>query len=227
VEDGECALVYYAEDWHRGVLGIVASRLVDRLHRPVFVLSRNEDDGMASGSGRSIPAFHLLDALESMADLFVKFGGHKHAAGVTLDPAKVPEFRERFNRYAAKKLAPEDFLKQVSIDAVLELREITENAIDELFALAPFGHGNPPPLFAALGVEILNSTVWKDKHLKLVVRQNGRTLSLKAWNLAPRAPELAQGTRVDLVFHIEEDAFSAARGYPGWAATLRDFRPAS
>jgi single-stranded-DNA-specific exonuclease len=227
VEDGECALVYYAEDWHRGVLGIVASRLVDRLHRPVFVLSRNEDDGMASGSGRSIPAFHLLDALESMADLFVKFGGHKHAAGVTLDPAKVPEFRERFNRYAAEKLAPEDFLKQVSIDAVLELREITENAIDELFALAPFGHGNPPPLFAALGVELLNSTVWKDKHLKLVVRQNGRTLSLKAWNLAPRASELAQGTRVDLVFHIEEDAFSAARGYPGWAATLRDFRPAS
>ncbi|MDE3164552.1 MAG: single-stranded-DNA-specific exonuclease RecJ, partial [Acidobacteriota bacterium] len=93
VGDGERALVYYAEDWHRGVLGIVASRLVDRLHRPVFVLSRNEDDGLASGSGRSIPAFHLLEALESMADLFVKFGGHKHAAGVTLEAARVDEFR--------------------------------------------------------------------------------------------------------------------------------------
>lgn len=226
VAEGECALVYYAEDWHRGVLGIVASRLVERLHRPVFVLSRNEDDGLASGSGRSIPAFHLLEALESMADLFVKFGGHKHAAGLTLDPARVPEFRQRFNRYAAAKLAPEDFLKPVAIDAVLELREITENAIDELFALAPFGHGNPPPMFASLTVEVVNAVIWKDKHLKLMVRQNGRNLALKAWNFAPRIAELSQGTRVDLAFQIEEDAYSAARGYPGWAAILRDFRTA-
>src|SRR6185369_13247666 len=93
VDDSSAALVYYAENWHRGVLGIVASRLVERLHRPVFVLSRNPEDGLASGSGRSIAAFHLLDALESMSGLFVKFGGHKHAAGVTLDPARVDEFR--------------------------------------------------------------------------------------------------------------------------------------
>ena len=228
VADGECALVYYAENWHRGVLGIVASRLVERLHRPVFVLSRNPEDGMASGSGRSIAAFHLLEALESMADLFFRFGGHKHAAGLTLDPARVPEFRERFNAYAALKLAPEDFLKQVSIDAVLELREIGDQAIDELFALAPFGHGNAPPLFAALGVEVATApVVWKEKHLKLMLRQNGRMLSLKAWNFAERAGELAKGMRVDVVFAIEEDAYSAARGYPGWCAVLKDFRDAT
>jgi single-stranded-DNA-specific exonuclease len=226
VGDRECALVYYAEDWHRGVLGIVASRLVDRLHRPVFVLSRNEEDGMASGSGRSIPAFHLLEALESMADLFVKFGGHEHAAGVTLEASRVPEFRERFDGYAARKLAPEDFMRAVEIDAVLELREVTERAIEELFTLAPFGHGNPAPMLAALGAEVVNATVWKDKHLRLSVRQNGRTLAVKAWNFAPRAAELAPGTRIDLAFQIEEDAYSAARGYPGWAAILRDFRPA-
>jgi len=226
VADGECALVYYAEDWHRGVLGIVASRLVERFHRPVFVLSRNVDDGMASGSGRSIPAFHLLEALESMSELFLKFGGHKHAAGVTLDPARVAEFRERFNVYAAAKLAPEDYLRRVEIDAVLELSEVSEQAIDEFFALAPFGHGNPAPLFAALGVEVMNAVVWKDKHLKLTVRQNGRVLQLKAWNFAERAAELPPGARVDIAFHIEEDAWSAARGYPGWAATLRDFRAA-
>ena len=102
------ALVYYAENWHRGVLGIVASRLVERCHRPVFVLGRNPEDGLAQGSGRSIPAFHLLDALESMADLFVRFGGHSHAAGVTLDAARVEEFRERFNAYAPARLPPED-----------------------------------------------------------------------------------------------------------------------
>jgi single-stranded-DNA-specific exonuclease len=225
VGEGECALVYYAEDWHRGVLGIVASRLVERFHRPVFVLSRNEEDGIASGSGRSIPAFHLLEALESMHELFVKFGGHKHAAGVTLDPARVPEFRERFNAYAASRLAPEDFLKQVEIDAVLDLREISDRAVDELFTLAPFGHSNPPPLFAALGAEVAGPPlVWKEKHLKLMLRHNGRMLSLKAWNFAERAGELPQGARVDAAFHIEEDAYSAARGYPGWCAVLRDFR---
>src|SRR5262249_16761685 len=116
VADHECALVYYAEDWHRGVLGIVASRLVERLHRPVFLLSRNSEGGLAQGSGRSIPAFHLLAALESMPDLFVRFGGHAHAAGVTLEAARVAEFRQRFNAYAAARLAPEDFLRRAEID---------------------------------------------------------------------------------------------------------------
>ncbi len=227
VGDGECALVYYAENWHRGVLGIVASRLVERLHRPVFVLGRNADDGLASGSGRSIAAFHLLEALESMSDLFVRFGGHAHAAGVTMEVANVPEFRRRFDAFAASRLSADDFLRRVEIDAVLEVAEIGEQAIDEIFALAPFGHGNPPPLFAALGVEVAaQPTVMKEKHLRITVRQNGRILVLKAWNLAHRAGELAPGSRVDVVFNIEEDPYSAARGYPPWSATLRDFRPA-
>jgi single-stranded-DNA-specific exonuclease len=226
VGDGECALVYYAENWHRGVLGIVASRLVDRLHRPVFVLGRNADDGLASGSGRSIAAFHLLEALESMSELFVRFGGHAHAAGVTLEVANVPEFRRRFDAFAASRLSADDFLRRVEIDAVVELAEIGDQAIDEIFALAPFGHGNPPPLFAALGVEVAaQPIVMKEKHLRITVRQNGRNLVLKAWNLAHRAGELAPGTRVDVAFNIEEDAYSAARGYPPWSPTLRDLRP--
>ena len=110
---------------------------------------------------------------------------------------------------------------------MLELREISQPAIDDLFALAPFGHGNPAPMFAALNVEVTGQVVWKEKHLKLMVRQGGRSLSLKAWNFAGRAAELSQGTRVDLVFQLEEDAYSAARGYPNCAAILRDFRAAS
>ena len=109
VEDGAAALVYYGEGWHRGVLGIVASRLVERFYRPVFVLGLNADDGLAQGSGRSIAAFHLLQALESMSDLFLRFGGHEHAAGVTLDPARVDEFRARFNAYAAARLSAGGF----------------------------------------------------------------------------------------------------------------------
>lgn len=225
VADSEAALVYYSDAWHRGVLGIVASRLVERFHRPVFVLGKNQDDGLVQGSGRSIAAFHLLDALESMSELFLKFGGHAHAAGVTLEADRVDEFRERFNRYAAAHLAPEDFQPQMQIDALADLREISEKNIDEIFALAPFGHGNPAPLFAALDAEVAGPPViWKEKHLKVMVRQNGRTLALKAWNFAARAGEFAPGTRVDVAFAIEEDAYSAARGYPGWAAVLREVR---
>jgi single-stranded-DNA-specific exonuclease len=227
VGDAECALVYYAENWHRGVLGIVASRLVERLRRPVFVLGLNPDDGLASGSGRSIPSFHLLDALESMSELFVRFGGHAHAAGVTLEVSRVAEFRRRFDAFAASRLSADDFLHRLEIDALLELREITEAAIEELGTLAPFGHGNPPPLFAALNVEVAAPpTIMKEKHLRITVRQNGRSLVLKAWNLAHRAAELVPGARVDVAFNLEEDAYSAARGYPPWAATLRDFHPA-
>ncbi len=227
VDASAAALVYFAEDWHRGVLGIVASRLVERLHRPVFVLSRNPEDGLAQGSGRSIPAFHLLEALEAMADVFVKFGGHSHAAGVTLEAARVDEFRRRFNAFAAARLAPEDLLRCVEIDAVVELREIEERAVNEIFALAPFGYGNPPPLFAALGVEIAGPpAVWNGKHLRVMVRSNGRTLVLKAWNFAARAAEFCPGSRVDVAFMLEDDPYSAARGYPGWGAVLRDFRTA-
>ena len=228
VADGAAALVYYAEDWHRGVLGIVASRLVERLHRPVFVLALNREDGLAQGSGRSIPAFHLLEALESMADLFVRFGGHKHAAGVTLDPARVPEFRERFNAYARERLSPEDFLPRIEVDGVVELRDIDERTVEDVFALAPFGHGHPPPVFAALNAEIAGPpAVWNERRLKVMLRQNGRTMALKAWNFAERAAELVSGSQVDVAFTVEEDPYSAARGYPGWCAVLREVRPAS
>jgi single-stranded-DNA-specific exonuclease len=224
VDESAAALVYYAEDWHRGVLGIVASRLVERLHRPVFVLS-NSEDGLAQGSGRSIPAFHLLEALESMPDLFVRFGGHQHAAGVTIECGRVPEFRQRFNAFAAARLRPEDFRPELPIDAVLDLREITDHTATEIFSLAPFGHGNPAPLFAALDVEVAGPpALWNEKHLRVMLRQNGRSLALKAWNFAERTRELAAGARVDVAFSLEEDAYSLARGYPGWAAVLRDVR---
>lgn len=227
-DESAAALVYYDENWHRGVLGIVASRLVERFHRPAFVLGRNPDDGLAQGSGRSIPGFHLLDAMEAMRDLFVRFGGHRQAAGATLEAARVPEFRERLNAYAVARLGPEDFAPLVAIDAVLDLGEIDEPAAQGVFALAPFGFGNPQPLFAALDVAVAGPpAVFAEKHLRVTVRGNGRTLTLKAWNFAARAAEFAVGARVDVAFTLEEDAYSAARGYPGWCAVLRQARPAA
>jgi single-stranded-DNA-specific exonuclease len=228
VDESAAGLVYYNENWHRGVIGIVAGRLVERLHRPVFVLGRNEEDGLAQGSGRSIPAFHLLNALESMANLFVRFGGHEHAAGVTLEAARVEEFRQRFNAYAAAHLSPEDLMPEIEIDATLDLSEITERSAAELFALAPFGHGNQPPVLAALDVEVAGPpSVLKERHLRVMVRQNRRTLVLKAWNFAARVAELAQGARIDIAFALEEDAYAAAQGKPAWAAVLQEVRPAT
>jgi len=193
----------------------------------VFVIGRNPEDGLAQGSGRSIAAFHLLEALEAMPDLFVRFGGHRHAAGVTLEAARVDEFRLRFNAYAAARLRPEDFLPQTDVDAVIGFGDITDPAVQEVLALAPFGHGNPTPLLAALDVEVAGQpVVWNEKHLRVMVRRNGRTLALKAWNFAGRAGEMPPGARVDIAFKLEEDAYSAARGCPGWAAVLRDVRAA-
>lgn len=228
VEDGASALVYYGENWHRGVLGIVASRLVERFYRPVFVLALNQEDGTAQGSGRSIPGFHLLEALESMSDLFAKFGGHEHAAGVTLDPARVPEFRSRFDAYARERLTADDLQPRLEIDAVLDIPEIADEAVADVFALAPFGHGNPAPLFAAVNVEVAGPpALWKERHLRVMVRQNGRTLALKAWNFAERIAEMPAGARIDIAFSLEEDAWSAARGYAPWCAILRDVRAAA
>ncbi len=228
VDPEAAALVYYDPEWHRGVLGIVASRLVERYHRPVFVLGLNPEDGLAQGSGRGIRPFHLLEALESMSDVFMRFGGHKHAAGVTLEAARVPEFRERFQAYAAAHLKPEDFEPVIEIDALVELSEIDEHAVEGVLSLAPFGHGNPQPVFAALNAEVAGPPVpMGEKHLRVTLRQNGRSLVLKAWRFAPRAAEFAPGARVDAAFTLEEDAYSAARGFPGWCAVLRDVRPAA
>ena len=142
VTDHDAALVFAGEGWHRGVVGIVASRVVERYHRPVFVLGL--DNGMAYGSGRSIRVFHLLEALEAMPELFTTFGGHRQAAGVAMNAEHVEIFRERFRAYAAERLTIADFEAELEIDAEISFREITDKTALELLDLAPFGFGNPP-----------------------------------------------------------------------------------
>lgn len=226
VTDDQSVLVFSGVNWHRGVVGIVASRLVERFCRPVFVLS--EEDGLAQGSGRSIAPFHLLEALESMPDLFTRFGGHRQAAGVSLAAGSVPEFRRRLNVYAAARLTPADFQPQLAVDAAVNLRELTSGpAVAELLAMAPFGFGNPAPVLAVMGAEVASTpVVMKEKHLRVHLRQEGRSLFPKAWNFAGRAGEFAAGT-VDAAFSVEEDFYAEGRGFTNWAAVLRDVRPAT
>jgi single-stranded-DNA-specific exonuclease len=223
VTDRQAALVFAGEGWHRGVVGIVASRVVERFHRPVFVLGM--ENGLAQGSGRSIPVFHLLDALESMPDLFSKFGGHRQAAGVTLASDRVEEFRERLRVYAAARLTPADFERELAIDSEITGEEITDRAVADVLKLAPFGYGNSSPLFALRGAEVAAAPeIKKEKHLFVRLRAGGKMFRAKAWNFAERAAELAPGGRVDVALQFEEDDYSASRGYAPWQAVLKDVR---
>ena len=225
VTDRDAALVFAGEGWHRGVVGIVASRVVERFHRPAFVLGL--DNGVAHGSGRSIRVFHLLEALESMPELFTKFGGHRQAAGVTMESARVEEFRERFRAYAAERLTVADFEGEVEVDAEIGFAEITDSTVAELLDLAPFGFGNPAPTFVARGVEVAAPPDIKNgKHVFLRLQSNGKLLRAKAWNFAERAAEFAPGKLIDVALQFEDDAYSAARGYAPWQTIVRDVRPA-
>ncbi|MGH9657570.1 MAG: single-stranded-DNA-specific exonuclease RecJ, partial [Bryobacteraceae bacterium] len=132
----------------------------------------------------------------------------------------------RLNEYAAAHLTAEDLVPTLAIDCPVELPELTVEAVDQVLALQPFGCGNPAPVFAASGVRIAgNPIAIKEKHLRFSVHQNGRSIPLKAWNFADRAQEITAGRTADIAFSIEEDSYSAARGYQRWAAALRDIRP--
>jgi single-stranded-DNA-specific exonuclease len=223
--DDERALVFCGEGWHVGVVGIVASRLVERFHRPSIVLSVDRDTGIARGSGRSIPPFHLLEALESMQELFIRFGGHRQAAGLTLEAGRIEEFRRRLQRYAAERLRPEDLIPRQEFDARLRLDEIGDALASDLQRLAPFGFGNPAPLFAVEGVEVAGEPVaFKENHLRLRLRQRGRTVWVKAWNFRERLGELGPGAKIDAAIQVDADPLAAARGYPSWSLALRDVR---
>jgi single-stranded-DNA-specific exonuclease len=227
VTSADRALVFSGSGWPRGVVGIVASRLVDRFSRPVVVLGVDPETGLAHGSGRSIPAYHLLEALESMPEIFTQFGGHRQAAGVTLAADRVPEFRSRLNAHALARLTEDDLVPVLKIDALLDLPEVDEASVSEVLSLAPFGYGNPSPVFAVCGAEVAAPpAILKEKHLRLNLRQKGQNLKVMAWNAAGRVGQLAAGTRIDAAITLEEDKHSLRRGYPGWTAVLKDFRPA-
>ncbi len=219
VGDSDGGLVFCAEGWHRGVLGIVASRLVERYWRPVFVLS--SENGLTRGSGRSVRGFELLDALESMRDLFVQHGGHSFAAGVTLETPRVPEFRQRFNAYAANRWPAEQRQRCLRIDAELRVHDVNDAMFQDLRRLEPFGMGNPEPLFALRGAEIASFQLMKEKHVRIAARVDGRTLFLRGFNLAARAEEMAVGRRLDVAFNICADDYAG-----GWRAIVKEVRAA-
>ena len=196
-------LVIDGQGWHRGVLGILASRVVERTGRPALVLSH--EDGEAHGSGRSIPGFHLLEALESCHDVFVKYGGHAHAVGFSLNSARVPELRERLQQYSAIALTPQVLERKLDCSAELSFAEITHDFYRSLRLLEPYGMGNEEPIFIARGLTLdAAPQIIKEQHVRLRVRQQQTVMSAIGWRCAERWKPLAleAGSTIDLAYRI-------------------------
>lgn len=232
--DAYC-MVLDGDGWHRGVIGITASRVVERHGRPALVISRDGDE--AHGSGRSIPAFHLLDALDSCRELFTRHGGHAHAVGFSLPSARVSELRSRLDQYARERLTLSDFEPALRFDAELPLAQVTPAFYEQVRWMEPFGMGNSQPVFAARGVKLVGPPrLIKEKHIKLRLAaaetpatnghsSAGRAVSFNAmgWRMAEpaEAQKLLAGDSLDVAYTIE---FNDHPDFGGLELSLRDFK---
>jgi single-stranded-DNA-specific exonuclease len=185
----------------------VASKLVDAFHRPAIVLSIDGD--VAHGSCRSIPRFDMLAALERSAGLMIRFGGHRQAAGLAIEAGRIRELRAAVNAVADETLGPEDLMPRLRIDGDLSFRTITGTVAAGVTALAPFGAGNPRPVFAARGVEIVDGPrKLKERHLKMALKQDGRIFRAVAWRAAERHDYLAEHrAAIDVAFSLDRNEF--------------------
>lgn len=226
IRDAYC-IVVDGDGWHRGVIGITATRVVERYCRPTIVLSRDGDE--AHGSGRSIRGFHLLDALESCRELFTRFGGHAHAVGLGLPCERISELRATLDAYARGVLTPEDFIPTLDYDADVTLGDLSSQFYDNVQQLQPFGMGNPEPVFGARGVNVtLPPKVIKEKHLKLRLTHGngngrGRSWQAMAWRMAERVASdpLVVGDALDVAFTLEHNDHPE---FGGLELRLCDFR---
>jgi len=216
VRAGARGLVLARDGWHAGVIGIVASRVAERFHRPAVLVAMSGDEG--KGSGRSVEGFHLYDALAACAPHLARFGGHRHAAGITVARARLDAFREAFEAHAKGRLAEEDLVPRCRIDGWVREGDLTERAAEDLARLGPFGAGHPEPVFALRGAAARARTVGAaGAHLKLAL---GR-LDAIGFGMGDRLA--ACGGPLDAAFTIGFDEWDGARRLQ---LKLRDVRPA-
>ena len=207
------SLVEAGEGWHRGVIGIVAQRVAERYHRPALVIG--VEGGVGVGSGRSIPGFHLLEALDSCRDLFERYGGHAQAAGFTIAAERIPELKRRFEARARAVLQPSDLEPVLRVVSEVAFSELDREAYRALRQLAPHGMGNPTPVFAARGVRLVGPPrVIRERHLKLRVAQGKQQFDALGWGWAPQGAGagligagLTAGQSLDVAFTVEENTY--------------------
>jgi single-stranded-DNA-specific exonuclease len=230
VKDSYC-LVLDGEGWHRGVIGIAATRVVERTGKPALVIAREAGSTDGHGSGRSIAAFHLLDALESTGckPLFTRFGGHAHAVGFALPCDSIAALRAAIDAHARTKLTSADFVPIIDIDAEMTLNEVTPEFFQQMQMLEPFGMGNRQPVFAARGLRVLQpARVLKEQHIKLRVghakvgekQLASRPFDAMGWRMAKAEKIPALGDIIDLAFTLDENIHP---DFGGLQLIIRDF----
>lgn len=219
----DSAIILHEETWHPGVIGIVASRLVERYYRPTIMMTTV--DGVAKGSARSVSGFNIYQALKRCEDKLLQFGGHKYAAGLSLELDKVEEFKEAFNLVAKELLTEELLTPEIRIDSVINLAELTPKFIRVLYQFAPYGPGNMRPVFVARNVEVYNQPrIVGNGHLRFKVRTSGRIFDAIGFNLGGLM-ELVQkpDQRIDIAFSLDEGDFGGET-YP--QLKIRDIKVA-
>ncbi len=218
--DATWGVVLAAEKWHPGVIGIVASRLVEDLARPVMMVA--VDHGVGKGSGRSTSRFDLHAGLTACADCFVRFGGHQAAAGITIEAGRIPEFAERFNAVARERLTPEDLVPELRIDLELGVDDVTDDLEKLLRHFEPYGIGNPAPVLTVRGARVQGSarTVGQNG-LKLRIASRAGALEVLGWGMAERCAEFGDGVEIDVAFKLERDEW---QGESRLVARLLDVR---
>jgi single-stranded-DNA-specific exonuclease len=195
--------VVFNSGWHKGVIGIVASRLTEHFYRPTVVLTEHE--GKVTGSARSVKGFDLYEALYACREQMIQFGGHKFAAGLTMLPEKVDDFRNHFERVVSATITPEQLIPEIEIDAEINFTDITPLFYKLINEFAPFGPDNMKPIFVAKGVKETGwSKLLKERHIKFSLKQNGVTLSGIGFDMAHKM-ELLKENEIDVVFQIDEN----------------------
>ncbi len=219
VRDGAIGLVLAKEGWHPGVIGIVASRIVEEFSRPVIMIAL--EDGVGKGSGRSIPGFDLHSALVDCSDLLLRFGGHRAAAGITIATDQVGAFTHRFDQVVRARLTLDELVPVLRVDAEIELDQGTLDLETTLRHFEPFGVGNPAPVFAARNVTVFGSprVVGRDGLKLTLVGSNGTQLEAIGWGMADLAPAIRAGKALDVAFRLERDEY---RGESRLQARLAD-----
>ena len=205
-------LVLGCETWHRGIIGIVASKLKDYFYRPVLLFTY--EDGKAHGSGRSISELSLIECLDACRDIFLDYGGHTLAVGCVLPRERMGLLKERINQVVGARLKDDDLQKKVRIDSRLNLAEIQSSFLDSYVRLAPFGVGNPKPTFLSEGVEVVGPPqVLQNKHLKFLARQDDRMIEALGWDRKEWLGEVRKGGRLDLVYSLRASNFLGKEKY--------------
>lgn len=218
--------VVYAPHWHKGVVGIVASRLTENYYRPTIVLTASED-GIISGSARSVGGFDIYAAIDSCSDLLTNFGGHKFAAGLSLHINDLPEFQERFEAYVAAHIREDQLQPTLQIEAELQLGDITKSFYNVLRHLEPFGPGNPRPLFVSRHLINHRDTraVGKEReHLRLDVTDRVNAITGIAFGRADMAEYIQNGNAVDICYELNENTFNH---YTTIQMMVQDIQPCS